>query len=135
MSAADISIHFSRNRCPPLWLEEKSNKKTRMFSTYYRIVKLHFSTSWRFKMYWSVIIFVWSPFFIFLWPEHAKCYVTLENCMSLKRKQGARVRRISLTVSCAPFSRAQVLCFVWTSHLSINAQKTPFLQTSQDLTV
>lgn len=110
MNAADISIHFSRNRCPPLWLEEKSNKKTRMFSTYYRIVKLHFPPLEGSKCTnrWLFLSGVLCSFFY----DQNTLNATLENCMSLRRKQRARVKRISLTVSCAPLQSrsSSVLC-------------------------
>ena len=106
MSAADIYIHFSRNRCPPLC----QIKKPECFpltteSSNYIFPPLEGSKC---TNRWLFLSGVLCSFFYY----HNALNATLENCMSLKRKQGAWVTRISLTGACAPLQSrsSSVLC-------------------------
>lgn len=105
MSAADISIHFSL-----FGLKKSQIKKPECFpltteSSNYIFPPLEGSKC---TNRWLFLSGVLCSFFY----DQNTLNATLENCMSLKRKQGARVRRISLTVSCAPLQSrsSSVLC-------------------------
>ena len=110
MSAADIYIYFSRNRCPLFGLKNSQIKKPECFpltteSSNYIFPPLEGSKC---TNRWLFLSGVLRSFFY----DQNTLNATLENCMSLKRKQGARVTRISLTVSCAPLQSrsSSVLC-------------------------
>lgn len=110
MSAADIPYISPAIAAPLFGLKKSQIKKTECFpltteSSNYIFPPLEGSKC---TNRWLFLSGVLCSFFY----DQNTLNATLENCMSLKRKQGARVTRISLTVSCAPLQSrsSSVLC-------------------------